>query len=192
MAYLIDRMHRAGCSELLVVTRPEKHDVIEYASRREARVILARPRSVSESLLEGLRGLADSDIVLFGFPDNIWEPEDGFVKLVGALDERCRVVLGLFRSEQPSRCDVVSVSPRGTITGVYVKSENPPSDLIWGCGVAYAEALQGLRGYDEPGHYFDRLARHEDVRGIWLSETCVDIGTKETLSKLLGRETPQA
>jgi dTDP-glucose pyrophosphorylase len=192
MAYLIEQMRRARCSELLVVTRPEKHDVIEYAGRREARVILARPRSVSESLLAGLRDLADSDTVLFGFPDNIWEPEDGFVTLLGALNEGCRVVLGLFRSEEPKRCDVVSLSPEGTITGVYVKSEQPPSDLIWGCGVAYAGALRGLHAYGEPGHYFDRLARSEEVRGIWLSATCIDIGTKETLSELLGRETPPA
>jgi dTDP-glucose pyrophosphorylase len=192
MEYLIERMRRAFCTELVVVTRPEKHDVVEYARQRDARVILARPRSVSESLLAGLRDLDDSDVVLFGFPDNIWEPEDGFVKLVGALDESCRVVLGLFRSEEPGRCDVVSLSPRGTLTGVYVKSDEPPSDLIWGCGVAYAGALRGLREFDEPGHYFDRLARREDVRGIWLSETCIDIGTRKTLSELLGREMPQA
>jgi dTDP-glucose pyrophosphorylase len=192
MEYLIERMRRASCTELLVITRPEKHDVVEYARQQDARVILARPRSVSESLLAGLRDLDDSDVVLFGFPDNIWEPEEGFVKLVEALDESCRVALGLFRSETPKRCDVVSVSTRGTITGVYVKSEEPPSDLIWGCGVAYAGALRGLGEYDEPGHYFDQLARHEDVRGVWLSETCIDIGTKETLSELLGRATPEA
>ena len=191
MDYLIERMRRAACAELVIVTRPEKHDVVEYARRCDARVIFARPRSVSESLLAGLGNLDDSDIVLFGFPDNIWEPEDGFVKLVEALDERCRVALGLFRSETPNRCDVVSVSPRGTITGVYVKSDEPPSDLIWGCGVAYAGALRGLGDYDEPGHYFDHLAQHEDVRGVWLSETCIDIGTRETLSELLGRETQE-
>ena len=110
MDYLVERMKRGGCSEVRVVTRPEKHDVIENARRHGATVIAARPDTPAASLLTGIRSLTDSDLVLFGYPDSIWEPIDGFRPLVELVEAGSEVALGLFRTSQVERPDVVELS----------------------------------------------------------------------------------
>src|SRR5688572_3727838 len=98
MQYLVDRMRTGGCVELRVVTRPEKLDLIAYAEAIGARVVLGHPRSVSESVLAGMVGLAPQDVVAVGFPDTLWEPENGYVPLVRAVEHGHDVALGLFKT----------------------------------------------------------------------------------------------
>jgi len=184
MDYLIERMRAAPCSELRVVTRPDKEDVTRHAESQGAVVVHAHPQSVSESLLAGMRGLAPTDIVLFGFPDTIWEPVDGYRSLVGAIEMGYDLALGLFRTDEPERADVVRFSDSWLITAVEVKWENPSSNWVWGCGAARVQALEGVGSEREPGVYFDRYCKERDVIGVWLSDSIVDIGTKETLRRL--------
>ena len=126
MDYLVERMRRGGCSELRVVTRPEKTDVIEHARRHGAAVITGRPDTPAASLLTGIRSLADTDLVLFGFPDSIWEPIDGFRPLVDLVEAGAEIALGLFRTSQVERPDVVELNAAGIVTEVEVGSDRPP------------------------------------------------------------------
>ena len=129
MDYLVKRLHRGGCAEVRVVTRPEKLDVIENARRHGAVVIEARPATPAASLLAGLDGLDDRDVVAFGFPDSIWEPNDGFRGLVKLVEEGADLALGLFRTANVERPDVVEVVGPATalrITRIDVGSLAPP------------------------------------------------------------------
>ncbi len=186
--YLVARMKRAGCSQLRVVTRPEKTDVIGYARERGASVVEARPGSVCESVLAGIAGLAPQDIVLIGFPDTIWEPEDGFSRLLAAVRGGQDLVLGLFRTKDLTRSDVVRFGASDTIAGVAVKPAVPPSEWIWGCCAARARSLCGLGDERELGAYFDAVCRRRTVIGVRLSDVWIDIGTKTGLRVAL--ETP--
>jgi glucose-1-phosphate thymidylyltransferase len=177
MDYLVERMRAAACDELRVVTRPEKADVVERARALGANVVEAHPPSVADSLLAGLRGLDADDVVLFGFPDSLWEPLDGFAHLLDGLDE---VTLGLFRCASLTRSDVVTVDG-DRVTGIYVKPADPPSELVWGCLAARVGAFDDLAGLGEPGLYLDGLARVGRVRGIDFGTEFVDIGTVEAL-----------
>lgn len=78
MDYLMDRMLRAGCTEIRVVTRPEKVDVIDRARRWQASVILGQPATVSASIIAGLAGLP---------PDSLRRPScsSGSLTASGAL-----------------------------------------------------------------------------------------------------------
>jgi glucose-1-phosphate thymidylyltransferase len=181
MDYLVERMRAADYASLRVVTTPEKRDVIEHAEQLGAEVIEGRPASVSASLLLGLTGGAREDVVLFGFPDTIWEPPAGFRTLLANLADDHEVALGVFHSKEPQRSDVVSVDETGTVGSVQVKADRPTPNLIWGCGVARVQVLEGLVDYEEPGHYFDALARRGRVRGIYLGRRFLDIGTRESL-----------
>jgi glucose-1-phosphate thymidylyltransferase len=183
MDYLVERMRVAGCADLRVVTTPEKRDIIAHARRLGARVVEGRPRSVAASLRLGLEDVAAADVVLFGFPDTIWEPSEGFRTLLASLAGGEDVVLGVFPTVEPERSDVVVMEEEGMISAVQVKPERPASDLIWGCGVARARALDGMIAYDEPGHYFDALARAGRLRGTRL-ESFVDIGTPDALARV--------
>lgn len=181
--YLVERMRRAPCSELRVVTTPEKRDVIQHAERIGATVVRARPSSVSESLAAGLEGLAPGDIVAFGFPDTIWAPLDGFTRLVGALGDGADVALGLFRTPDLERSDVVVTDGDGLVTRIAVKPSVPPSDMIWGCAAAPVGELAGVDRFAEPGQFLDRVCSTREVRGVWLSDEWLDVGTPEALAR---------
>jgi glucose-1-phosphate thymidylyltransferase len=182
MDFLVERMWAAPCDRLRVVTRPEKQDVVERGRALGAEVIEAHPRSVAESLLAGLEGLEGDDIALVGFPDTVWEPRDGFRRLVAAL-AGCRAVLGLFASREPGRSDVVDLDAHGIVHRVDVKPPTPRSNAVWGCAAARVEALRGLERHDEPGELFDDLARSEVVRAIRFGGEMIDIGTPEALER---------
>ena len=179
--FLIERLWLGGCEEIRVVTRPEKRDVIEHARVLGASVILGRPADSAASLSTGLAGLGPSDVALFGFPDSIWDPLDGFDLLAADIEAGADIALGLFETAGVERPDVVSVTgatSTGLITDIDVGSEAPPPHLIWGAGGARVGALRGLGGAGDPGLYFRSLARLGAVAGRLLSRSYVDVGTR--------------
>jgi glucose-1-phosphate thymidylyltransferase len=183
MDYVVERMRLAGCSEIRIVTRPEKRDVIRRALALGAVVIEEYPESAAASLARGVAGGSPHTVVLFGFPDTIWQPDDGFSRLLARLDEGCDVVLGLFRTRDVSRSDIVTLGEGGLVKSISVKPQKPASNLIWGCGAARAHALSGLKEAGEPGRHFDVLCRRQPVFGVELSDKWIDIGTKEALAR---------
>jgi NDP-sugar pyrophosphorylase family protein len=184
MDYLVERMVRAGCDDIRVVTRPEKADVLAHAERRKLTLVTAHPRSVSESLLAGLDGTQPGDLVLFGFPDTIWHPLDGFVRLLAAL-EGFEVALGVFRGCEPQRSDVVEFESSGLVSSVVVKPTEPRSDWIWGMAVARRRSLHALSVHPEPGGAFDVMSSRSEVVAVPLSGPFVDLGTPQALDAYL-------
>ena len=185
MDYLVERMRIAGCDEIRLVTRAEKADVVERADKLGLLVLLADPPTAAESVAFGVEGLAAQDIVLLGFPDSIWEPADGFVRLLDALEDEVAVVLGLFRTSDLERSDVVSTDEDGRVTAVDVKPQKPMSEWIWGCAAARAPAFADVAASGELGRHFGSLARGGLVRGVRLSDRWVDVGTTAGLSRAL-------
>jgi glucose-1-phosphate thymidylyltransferase len=183
MDYLVERMRIAGCDEIRVVTRPDKADVVERTSELGLRVVLADPPTAAESVAWGLEALTADDVVLLGFPDSIWEPADGYVRLLDALDGGLAAVLGLFRTEDLERSDVVSLDGEGAVTTVDVKPRRPASKWIWGCAAARPPALVDLAAAGELGRHFGSLARRGLVRGVQLSDHWVDVGTRAGLRR---------
>jgi glucose-1-phosphate thymidylyltransferase len=184
MDYVVERMRRTDC-ELRVVTRPEKLDVIAHAQELGAKVVLGYPTTTSESFAAALDDLAPDDIVLLGWPDSLWEPEDAYVQLVEAVEEGHELVLGLFETSDLERSDVVSFDEAGKITGIHIKPAEPPSTWIWGCAAARRRALDGLEREEWPGSFFDSQCKKGlELHGIRLSDTWLDIGTREALESV--------
>jgi glucose-1-phosphate thymidylyltransferase len=181
MDYLVERMRRAPCSELRVVTRPEKEDVVENAARQGATVVKARPPTLAASFLAGMRGLSDDDVALLGFPDSIWEPVDGYARLLGLLDEGWQVALGLFRASDMRRFEPVILDASGRVSRIEFKPAHPSSDWLWGCAAARVDTLRGFDRSEEPGVFFDSLCPRGVVGGVRLSETYLDMGTRDGL-----------
>lgn len=187
MDYLVDRMLLGGASELRVVTRADKEDVVAHAAELGATTVLARPETVSDSILAGMAGLHGDDIVLIGFPDSLWEPEDGYERLVHVVDDGCDVALGLFRIDPAdlTRSDVIVFGEGDAIAGIDIKPAAPRSEWIWGCAAAPAATVAGLGRAEWPGGYFDLLSREgRAVRGVRLSDSWIDVGTWEALRRM--------
>jgi glucose-1-phosphate thymidylyltransferase len=189
MDYLIERMRAGGCSELRVVTRPEKRDVAEHARRHRATVIEAHPETLAQSFLTGLQGLSDDDVVLLGFPDSIWDPVDGYARVLPLLERGWQVALGLFRAHDPrdlTRYEVVTFDDEtGRVADIAFKPERPSSEWIWGCAVSRPALLRALEHESEPGHLFGSLARQGVVGGVRLPGTYLDMGTPQALAEAL-------
>lgn len=184
MDYLVDRMRAGGCTRTRIVTRPEKTDVIAHCGKLGVEVVLATPATVSDSFRFGMDDLGDDDIVLLGFPDTLWEPQDGYRPLVEAVQQGREVALGLFRipASERLRSDVVVVDREGVVVDVAVKPAAPRSDWIWGCAAARMSAMAELSGTEWPGDYFALLCREgRDMHGVPLSDVWLDVGTKGAL-----------
>jgi glucose-1-phosphate thymidylyltransferase len=188
MDFLVERMRAGGASEIRVVTRAEKQDVIAHAESLGAAVVLARPGTTSESFVAGLQGLDPEGVVLLGWPDTLWEPPDGYCRLVDAVERGSEIALGLFELAQDlERSDVISFDEAGRIDGVQVKPARPASSWIWGCAAARVRSLGGLAAEEWPGSYFDLLRRHVvELHGERLSDVWLDIGTKAALERAEG------
>ena len=185
--YVIHRMQLAGCSDLRVVTRPEKVDVIEHARRRGLAVVLGYPRTSSESFALGLNGLAPDDIVLLGWPDILWPGEETYVTLGEGVRAGHEVVLGLFETaDDLSRWDTVAVDGEGRVIGVYPKMTKPASPIVWAPAAARRRALDDLERAEWPGSHFDVLCRKGvAIYGVRFPGKCTDIGTKRDLERAL-------
>ncbi len=136
---LLERL--APADEIRVVVRPAKHDLIEQL-RGRVTLVEGEPRTVAESLVLGLDGLAADDLVLAGFPDTLFGAEQVFERLLAALGPR-DVALGVFRFAEPSRSDVLELDG-AAVTRVHVRPQQPASNLVWGCFAARRSALDGI------------------------------------------------
>jgi glucose-1-phosphate thymidylyltransferase len=185
MDYEIERMRQAPCSELRVVTRPEKRDVIEHAARQGAVVVEAHPPSLGQSYFAGLRDLPDEDVALLGFPDSIWEPVDGYrIVLEFFRTGDWDVALGLLPAPDMSREEpVIFDRESGRVSRLEFKPERPSADRTWACAVAPARVLRGLEQHDEPGIYFNSLCPTGRVGAIPLpgDGMFLDMGTPKGL-----------
>ena len=183
LEYLVERMRVVEPDELRIVTRPDKGDLAEHARAAGLTLVEGEPETAAESIALGAEDLAAEDVVLIGFPDTVWDPVDGYARLLPRLEE-ADVVLGAFRGssdEQLRRSDVV-VLDGDRVTRIDVKSDRPGSDLIWGLAVARRRALDGLGGHVHPGRLFDEQARAgRGAIAVRLTGAFLDIGTPEAL-----------
>jgi glucose-1-phosphate thymidylyltransferase len=185
IGHLIDRMRSAGARDIRVVTRPEKEDVILYVKRKGCKVVLGNPSTPASSVEIGVQGLNDSDRVLLGLPDTMWEPSNGFEMLLSVLDREHPMALGLFRTRDLQRSDVVVTDDSGRVFSVDVKPTVTRSDFVWGCAASTRSALNGLARFDDLGYFFNDLCQVISIRGVELSDQFVDIGTSDRLIELI-------
>lgn len=181
--YLLQRMDAAEPDEIRLITRPEKNDVVRYARGRRVCVIEERPPTLSASILSGTRDLAGDDVILLGFPDSIWEPVTGFVRLLEVVHAGADAALGLFRMSEPERSDVVETAPDGRVRAIHVRPEKPKTNRIWGCAALRARVLEGLIDDVQIGALLGEVAREGRVRGVDLSDLYLDIGTRSGLEE---------
>lgn len=183
--YLVERMRAGGCDELRVVTRPDKYDVVSYAKRIGASVVFGQPATINESFAAGLRGLHSDTVVLLGFPDSLWQPVDGYRRLIAAVEAGREVALGLFEAPGLVGSDFLTLDDSGRIAEFHIKPADPPSSWIWGCAAARARALEGIERDEWPSAFMDSLQRDGvELAGIPLSDAYIDIGTRESLRRL--------
>jgi glucose-1-phosphate thymidylyltransferase len=148
--YLLEKMQLAGINQAYFILRPGKWDIPQYfgdgtmLSMNLAYLVMGLPHGVPFTLDQAYPFVQDA-IIALGFPDILFQPEDGFARILTRLStSNADVVLGLFPTDQPHKAGMVDFDAMGR---VHLIVEKPPlSNLqyMWGIAVwkpAFTEFL---------------------------------------------------
>lgn len=130
-SYLLDNMAVAGVSEFHFVIKNGKWDIPAYYKSGKnfnynicyhiAEYDYGVPFSVNQAY-----HFYKDKIVVLGFPDNLFRPENAFSRLIEKLIEKknISIALGLFPASRPEKCDMVIFDEDKRISEIKIKSSN--------------------------------------------------------------------
>lgn len=130
--YLVERMIRAGATNICFVISPGKSDILEYyggniGSTHLCYTVQARPAGLCDAIFSALPLIHPTEHVLIGLPDTIWFPEDGLCRLPDRV-----LSLLLFPVERPEYFDAVVTDEAGSVLEIQVKRPDASSHWVWG------------------------------------------------------------
>lgn len=190
--FSVHSMLLAGVDEIKLVVNPTKMEIAKYYSSFNhgslVGVYFFDSPSLPESCLFPIDGMHDDDICLFGLPDTIFAPSDGYQKVREALENGADMCLGLFEVEDGSKFDSVKLDENNTVLRVKVKQSPPLSNFIWGIWGAKVSFLKELRDVIKRqkkakekllGVGFDTLLKKKKYvcKGVHIGNQYFDIGT---------------
>lgn len=210
--YLLESMRSAGISKAFIILREGKWDIPAYlrdgkiAGMNLAYLIMDRPFGVPFTLDQAFPFVQDALVVL-GFPDIVFQPEDAITHLLNQ-QAGCKsdVVLGLFPAPHPRKMDMVDFHPDGRVYDIQIKPERTLLTYTWIIAVwgprftrfmhEYVMAREG--GESEPGA--DGIGTRKELHVsevimaalengfqvdsvLFRSGSCLDIGTPDDLLK---------
>ena len=184
--YLIERMIAGGATRLCFVVSPGKTDILEYYGNRVysadvCYTVQTEPKGLCDALFRALPFIASDEQVLFGLPDTVWFPENGFTWLE---DEVLSFLL--FPVERPEFFDAVVTDNNGLVMEIQVKQPNPSSNWVWGAFKMPLSIFSELHRLWLERHKADEyigtlvnawLARGGRAAGVHAGERYVDVGT---------------
>ena len=196
--YLVERMIAGGANRICFVVSPGKSDILEYYGNRVysadvCYTVQTQPNGLCDALFRALPFIAPDEQVLFGLPDTVWFPEDGFSYLPdGALS------FLLFPVDRPEFFDAVITDDDGHVQEIQVKQAHPDTKWVWGAfkmpAAIFGELHRLWCERDKSDEYMGTLvnawlAGGGRAFGIHAGERYVDVGTvhgyREAI-KLLG------
>jgi glucose-1-phosphate thymidylyltransferase len=151
--YLLEKMQIAGVAKAYVILRKHKWDIPAYFGDGRlfdmhlAYLMLGLPFGVPYTLDQAYPFLQDA-MVVFGFPDIIFKPDDAFLRLLSRQAESgADVVLGLFLAHRPQKMDMVELDADGRICGIKIKPKKSKLSYTWIIGVWTTVFTQFMHDY---------------------------------------------
>lgn len=210
--YLLEKMCLAGVRKAYIILRQDKWDIPSYfgdgtmVDMNLGYLMMRQPFGTPYTLDQAYSFVKHS-VVMFGFPDILFEGDDAFVKLLDRLDAtEANVVLGLFPVKSPWTMDMVELGNNDEVRSIVIKP--PATNLEYGWIIAvwtsvfteflheHLLSLQRRLGQDSTtglphqselsvGHVFQAALqdglRFQAVR--FPNQSFVDIGTPQNLEK---------
>lgn len=134
---LLEAMRLGGARRAYVVLGRGKWDIPAYLEDG-ARVgiplayLVAADSPSVVATVDRAYGFVRDAIVLFGFPDILFDPADAFARLVARLEAtEADAVLGLFPAEQPERVDMVEHEHGGRVRRIVAKPTETQLASAW-------------------------------------------------------------
>lgn len=194
--YNIRALMKAKIDEIKLVVHPGKLDIAKFYATAgyPISIYFYASKSLPESCLFPIGGMHDEDICLFGLPDTLFSPADGYVQILRQLKKGTDLCLGMFEVSDGSKYDSVKFDEAtGKIQQVLVKKSPPLSNWIWGIWGANVKTLKKLKkliaaqkqGRNEKllGVGFDQLSRDNTVRtkALKIGKNYFDIGSMDAI-----------
>jgi glucose-1-phosphate thymidylyltransferase len=134
---LLERMQRASVSKVFIILRKGKWDIPTYfgdgknLSISLAYLMMDLPFGVPYTLDQAYPFVKDS-LVVFGFPDILFEPVDAFEQLLARQTKSgSDIVLGIYPADQPHKMDMVDISNRGSVQRIDIKPTSTQLQYTW-------------------------------------------------------------
>lgn len=200
---LLEKMATAGAKTAFIVTRPDKWDIPAYLGSGKGMgvglaYIMTDPTPGAPYTLDQAFPFVNDALILFGFPDIVFDPDDAFLRLLGRQAETdADIVLGLYRASRPHKMDMVALDPSGRIREIVIKPGATDLTHTWIIAVWTPVFTRFMNGFlaaaqaadkRPPGelHVGDvvRTAISQGVRAetvVFEDGRYVDIGTPEDL-----------
>lgn len=135
--YLLEKMRLAGVSKAYIILRKGKWDIPAYLGdgamldMQLAYLILNLPFGVPYTLDQAY-AFVQNAMVIFGFPDIIFQPDDAFSQLLKKQAEsNADIVLGLFPAHQSHKMDMVDLGTDGRVRKVDIKPVQTRLRYTW-------------------------------------------------------------
>jgi glucose-1-phosphate thymidylyltransferase len=212
MSHLLESFHGVGVQKAFVVLRKGKWDIPNYFGAgmtngiRLAYLVTEILDGVPFSVDQAYPYVQKGDLVLFGFPDIVYQPINAF----DALIKRHRssdsdITLGLFPSSNSSTMDMVKPTPNGGVVEIQIKPSQTALEYTWIIAVwgkrffdFMHTYLQDRRSLDCGGEGLRELQMGDVInQGLSMGQKvssvtfpkgrCQDIGTPEGLQAALGK-----
>jgi glucose-1-phosphate thymidylyltransferase len=130
-------MQRANVSKVFVILRKGKWDIPAYFGDGKdlglslAYLIMDLPFGVPFTLDQAYPFVKDS-LVLFGFPDILFEPLDAFEQLLTRQKKSgSDIVLGIYPAVEPHKMDMVDINSLGSVRRIDVKPASTYLHHTW-------------------------------------------------------------
>jgi glucose-1-phosphate thymidylyltransferase len=204
--YLLEKMKSAGISKAYIVLRPGKWDVPAYFGDGSllnihlAYLMLGAPFGVPFTVDQAYPFVRQATIV-FGFPDILFESDDGFVKLAARQQmSHADITLGLFPANHLlSKEDRVDFNDKGEVREIILRPAESALRYSWAIAQwnpNFTEFLHDyVRAMKTEAQAFELSAGHAiqaairsglKVEGLIVNEKpYLDIGTPDGLRQAL-------
>lgn len=135
--YVLEKMRLAGIHKVYIVLRQGKWDIPAYLGDGSwlnmslAYLMMHLPFGAPYTLDQAFP-FVQNHIVALGFPDILFQSDDAFARLLRQQAiTNADVVLGLFRTEQPQKADMVVFDGDGRVHEIIIKPAETNLHYAW-------------------------------------------------------------
>ena len=215
--YLLEKMRLAGITKAYIILRSGKWDIPAYlgdgamVDMSLGYLMMGLPFGVPYTLDQAYL-FVQKAIVVLGFPDILFQPDDVFTKLlVRQVTSKADVVLGLFPTAQPQKAGMVDFDTEGRVRLIKEKPKQTDLRYMWGVAVwtpvftsflhEYLVTIEANRQQNQAGNYPSKeqeLAIGDVIQAaintglqvqaeVFTDGEYLDIGTSEDLVRAIRR-----
>lgn len=135
--YLLEKMQRSGVQKAFFILKPGKWDIPAYfgdgaiVNLPLGYLTVHVPYGVPYTLDQAYPFVQNA-IVVLGFPDILFQPEDAYAKILDRQRQtQADVVLGLFPTEQFQKAGMVEFDQSGRVLNIIEKPQQTDLKYMW-------------------------------------------------------------